>query len=218
MRGHSATQEPSWTKGVLDDVQLTQSVLEGPLHVPHAPSHGTHTLLLLAYLATGVHEARHEPGASKNGYDEAHVVHSVDEGPEHVPHDVWHVVHVSADEPLPPEHVEPASMAHSALHPSKLRRLPSSHASVPARRPSPQTVTQSSLALRLPPLHVYPASMVQFTLHPSPLIVLLSSHSSDGIHVIRRPSPHMGAQVSSPPMPEPPATSVVDTHSNPVSI
>ena len=72
-------------------------------------------MLLSAYLPIGRHEARHEPGASKNGYEAAHVVHSVVSGPEHVAHDSAHATHTSRDAALPPEHVNPASMAQLAL-------------------------------------------------------------------------------------------------------
>ena len=63
--GHSATQVPSARKGVLAEVQLRQSEVPGPEHVPHAASQGWQTLLLSANLATGRHDARQAPGASK---------------------------------------------------------------------------------------------------------------------------------------------------------
>ena len=190
--GHSATQVPPCRNGVLAEEQLTQSELVGPVHMPHVELHGWHTELPSAYLPAGMHEARHEPGASKNGKEVAHVTQSVADGPEHVAHDSWHVTHVSADDSPPPEHVKPSSMAQLASHPSKLTRLPSSHASCPTRSPSPHTEAHVSAAVMLPPLHLKPASMVQLALHPSPLIVLLSSHSSRALQGIFFPSPQIG--------------------------
>lgn len=52
--------------------------------------------------------------------------------------------------------------------------------------------------------------MVHAALQPSPPIVLLSSHSSNVLHGMFLPSPQIGEHVSSPPMPEPPFTSVVE--------
>lgn len=94
--------------------------------------------------------------------------------------------------------------------------LPSSHASLPTRLPSPQTETQVSLASIRPPEQTKPGSIWQVGLHPSPAAVLLSSHCSVGRHRMRMPSPHLGAHVSTPPTPEP---SVLDeVHAHPVSI
>lgn len=138
---------------MLAEVQLTQSELVAPSHVPQAKSQGWQRELLSAYLPTGRHEARHEPGASKNGYDAAHAMQSIAKGPEHVAHDSWQVMHVSLEDALPPEQVKPSSTAQFASQPSRLRRLPSSHPSVPTRKPSPQIETQASMAVRLPPLH-----------------------------------------------------------------
>ena len=42
-------------------VQLRHCVADGPLHVVHEASQGSHTLDVLAYLPTGVHEARQVP-------------------------------------------------------------------------------------------------------------------------------------------------------------
>ena len=56
-------------------MQLTQSELVAPEHVPQAPSQGLQTLLLSAYLAMGRQEARHVPGALKKGCEEAHTTH-----------------------------------------------------------------------------------------------------------------------------------------------
>jgi len=75
---------PLERNGVSALVQLRQSELEGPLHVPHETSQSTHTLLLLAYLATGVQDARQLAGGSKNGVADAQVEHSVAVGPKHV--------------------------------------------------------------------------------------------------------------------------------------
>ena len=216
--GHWDTQLPLCRNGVSGDVQLTQLELPGPLHVPHAALQGWQTELPSAYLPIGRHEARHEPGELKKGCDEAHVEHWVADGPVHVAQEEWHRWHVSGDVRLPPAHVKPASMAHVWLQPSNVSWLPSSHSSVPTRLPSPQTDWHVSFEVRLPPEHAKPVSMVQLALHPSPLRVLLSSHSSVAIQTIRLPSPHNGRHVSRPPMPEPPATSVVEEHVKPTSI
>ena len=109
-------------------------------------------------------------------------------------------------------------MPQLALQPSRLRLLPSSQLSAPTRSPSPQTEAHVSFAVMLPPLHAYPASTRQPALQPSPLTVLLSSHSSKVLHGIFLPSPQMGAHESSPPIPEPPSTSVVDLQWKPYSI
>lgn len=65
--GQEATQEPDERNEVASEVHERQSVLAAPLHVPHDASHGSHMLLEFENLPTGVHEARHEPGASRNG-------------------------------------------------------------------------------------------------------------------------------------------------------
>ena len=78
-------------------LQLMHSVLAGPVQVPHVMSHGAHTPLLLAYLPTGVHEARHLP-LSKNGVAAAQDVQSSPVGPEHNSQLVWQATHVSGDE------------------------------------------------------------------------------------------------------------------------
>lgn len=101
--GHSATQAPLCKNGAAVLVHVRQSVLVGPEHVPHAALHAKHTLLPLANLLAGVHEARHEPGASKNGWDDAQSVHSLDDGPKQVAQLAWHATHVSLLIGLPPE-------------------------------------------------------------------------------------------------------------------
>ena len=131
------------------ETQLWQSELLAPPHVPHVAWHGWQTEPLSAYLPTGRHEARQAPGASKKGYAAAHEVHSVSSGPEHVAHASAHATHVSRCVALPPEQVEPSSMAQAASHPSRLTWPPSSHSSPPTRRPSPQTVSHVSFADRL---------------------------------------------------------------------
>ena len=48
--------------------------------------------------------------------------------------------------------------------------------------------------------------------------MLLSSQPSGGVlHVIRRPSAHVGAHVSKPPTPEPPSAAALETHVKPTS-
>ena len=80
-------------------------MLAAPLHVPQAASHATQTLLVLAYLPTGVQEARQLPGSSKKGVAVAQFTQSVSSGPEHVAQLEWHGAHASADEELPPAQV-----------------------------------------------------------------------------------------------------------------
>lgn len=104
--GHAATQLPLCRNGVPPlALQLRHWLALGPLHVAHAEAHGSHTDELLAYLPAGVHEARHEPGRSKNGVAVAQLVHSPALGPEQVEHEAWHVMHVSAEDDEPPAHV-----------------------------------------------------------------------------------------------------------------
>lgn len=73
-----------------------------------------------------------------------------------------------------------------AEQPSPLAVFPSSHASLPRRFPSPQTVPH---VLREPMLdeHLQPLSTTQFALHPSPLMLFPSSHASLEVCT---PSPH----------------------------
>ena len=59
--GHVDTQDPLEMNGALVLLQLMHSELAGPLQVPHVESQLLQTKLLLAYLPTGVHEARHVP-------------------------------------------------------------------------------------------------------------------------------------------------------------
>ena len=103
--GHSAMHVPPERKGVFALVQLRQSVLDAPLQVPHDASQATQTLLLLAYLATGVHDARQLPGWLKNGVADAQVKQSAAVGPEQVAQFSWQATHESAAEKLPPAHV-----------------------------------------------------------------------------------------------------------------
>lgn len=69
-------------------VQLRHSLLAGPVQVPHEASHGSHTLLALAYFPAGVQEARQLPGSSKNGQFVGQFEHSPLPGP-------WHVAQLS---------------------------------------------------------------------------------------------------------------------------
>jgi hypothetical protein len=215
--GHAATHSLLCRNGVDGFVQLRHSVLLGPLHVPHEPSHASHTPLPFAHFPVGVHEARQLPGGSKKGVTEAHVLHSVAAAPKHVEQLASHVTQVSASVELPPEHVKPSSMwEQSALQPSVPIVLPSSHASFPTRFPSPQTAVHESIELIVPPEQTNPASIWQSVLQPSPGAVLLSSHCSALFQRIRMPSPQMGAQVSTPPIPEPSVFD--DVHAKPVSM
>jgi len=208
--GHVSMQLPEWRKGLAAWVHVMQSELLAAVQVPHDSSHASQRwtpLLESAYLPTGVHEARHVPVApavpSKNGCVKAQLVHSEAAGPVHVAQEASQPEQVSAVVGEPPEHVKPSSMvAQFSSQPSRLRRLPSSHASVPTRRPSPQMGTHASMLVEVPPLHVKPGSTVHVSLQPSPAAVLLSSHASlAGAHMMRRPSPQMTVQVSRPPMP-----------------
>ena len=123
-------------------------------------------------------------------------------GPSQVAQLAWHSTQVSSLAELPPEHVYPSVMdMQSRLQPLPSTTSLSSQTSVPTRNPSPQTAEQASEDVKLPPEQAKPASMRQEALHPSPDTVLLSSHPS--AQMIRMPSPQIGAQVSSPPTPDP---------------
>lgn len=74
-------------------------------------------------------------------------------------------------------HVYPVSIKHPLEHPSPLKVFPSSHSSVPRRKPSPHIALHVSYDDDVPPLHVYPNSSEQVEEHPSPLAVLPSSQS-----------------------------------------
>lgn len=58
---HVLTHAPLDRKGAAVPLHVMQSLLAGPLHVPHVEWHGAHTPELLAYLPTGVHESRQVP-------------------------------------------------------------------------------------------------------------------------------------------------------------
>ena len=156
---------------------------------------------------------------SANGCVEEHALHSAAAGPTQVAHEPAHGTQTSAVELEPPAHVKPASIdAQSAAHPSRASWSPSSHASLPTRSPSPQTSAQVEAASNEPPLHANPTSTAQLASQPSPAAVLLSSQPSAlAPHRMRRPSPQMGAHVSTPPTPEPPLPSVLETHAKPTS-
>jgi len=209
-------QVPLERNGVAVLVQLRQSELVGPVHVPHDASHASQTLLALAYLPAVVQEARQLPGRSKKGVADAQFVHSLADGPVQVEQLEWHATQVSAADELPPAQVYPSSItAQSPLQPSKLTVLPSSHASAPTRLPSPHTDAHVSMPLKWPPEHVKPVSTWHVGLQPSPAMVLLSSHCSKECQTMRRPSPHRGKQLSRPPTPEP--SELEEVHSQPSS-
>ena len=103
--GQLARQVPDERKGLPPVAEHERQLLvAGPLHVVHEPSHGSQTDDALAYLPTGVHEARHEPGSLKNGWVVPHPVHSPEPGPWHVAQLESHATHVSATDDEPPEH------------------------------------------------------------------------------------------------------------------
>eukprot|EP00964_Phaeocystis_antarctica_P126238 scaffold89977_cov64-Phaeocystis_antarctica.AAC.2 len=205
----------------------------GPEQVPQLASHGAQSDEPLAYLPTGVQSARQRwhgssgisPSASATqpsrllakGWAVAQLVQSVYEPPVHVSQLAWHAAHVSAAELVPPEQVDPGSMAQLASQPSPATSLPSSHVSEPTRRPSPHTLAHVSLLPRLPPLHTYPSSTPHVLLQPSPAAVLLSSQPSSPRTASEIPSPHDGAHVSSPPTPLPPSSCVELLHAKPSS-
>ena len=63
----------------------------GPEHVAHVELHASHVLeVVFAHLPTEVHSARQLPGELKKGDADAHEVHSISDGPEHVAHGVAH--------------------------------------------------------------------------------------------------------------------------------
>ena len=104
--GHSVTQVPDDKKGMAAFVQLRHWLAEGPEHVPQEPSHGSHTDDELAYLPTGVHEARQVLWAgSMKGVAVAQLVQSEAAGPRHSAQLESHATHVSAADDEPPEHV-----------------------------------------------------------------------------------------------------------------
>ena len=195
------------------------SVALGPAHVPHAASHSSHVpAVAFAHRPSGVQSSTHVTlRASRNGDEAAHVTHASAAGPLQVAQLSWHRTHASACVELPPEHAQPSSTAaHSPSQPSKERRLPSSHDSLPARRPSPHTVAQLLDDESEPPTHSKPGSTAHSALQPSPLTVLLSSQPSAWLdHPIRRPSPHTGEHASRPPTPEPNCSD--ETHAKPTS-
>ena len=151
--GHSGTHAPLERKGVAAPLQLRQSLLLGPVQLPHDVSHAAHELPL-AYLPNGVHEARQTP-ASRKGCVGAHMTQSAAAGPEHVWQLASQCEHVSGALLLPPEHVKPSSIVvQSPLQPSPPTVLPSSHSSLPTRSPSPHTEVHTVGELRLPPVQV----------------------------------------------------------------
>src|SRR5512133_369100 len=80
-----------------------------------------------------------------------------------------------------PVHDISGSTTHVVEHPSPLALFPSSQASVPRFRPSPQIGFAPELVM------TQPASVLQVLEQPSPLAVLWSSHASS---MVRVPSPH----------------------------
>ena len=202
-------------------LQLRHSLALGPLHVAHEGEHGWQTLgstEAFPQVPSGVHSAKHTPTPPVqllwNGELSVQEVHSTAMGPLHVPHEEWHGMQVSDPEPIPApaRHVKPGSTVHISLHPSNATLLPSSHASVPARRPSPHSVVHVSFVLPPPPMQLQPNSTSHSSLHPSPLFTPPSSHSS---LPTRRPSPQMGTHVTLPPRPLP--KGLFDVHAYPCS-
>jgi hypothetical protein len=94
---------------------------------------------------------------------------------------------------LPPDQVQPTSMDHEELQPSPFIKLPSSHASVPTLKPSPQIGVHIDAGLLPVEVHIKFCSTFQVESHPSPLIEFPSSHSSGAFMY---PSPQIGAQIS----------------------
>ena len=82
---------------------------------------------------------------------------------------------------------QPASIWQTDEQQSLLARLPSSHASLGAFTPSPQTEVQT-LGV---PVHVYPGSTAHTAEQPSPVVVLPSSQASAPF---LSPSPQIGEQ------------------------
>ncbi len=67
--------------------------------------------------------------------------------------------------------VKPSSILQSEEQPSPLTALPSSHASVPSKRPSPHFVVQP------PPVGGQVGSAIQLAVHPSPRSLFLVAGS-----------------------------------------
>ena len=217
--GHSARHSPAAVMNASVSPHVRQSVVAAPLHVSHVASQGSHAILVrFAHMNSGVHEPAHVPGPLENGNAAAHVTHSEAPGPLHVAQLGWHRWHASGCVALPPAHVHPSSIAvQFSPQPSLATRLPSSHTSLPARFPSPQTVAHASGVVSEPPEHDQPGSTVHDAEQPSPATVLLSSQPSEAKGIARRPSPHTGEHVSSPPTPEPPSASEEERHAQPTS-
>ena len=78
---------------------------------------------------------------------------------------------------VPPEQLQPTSIAHELLHPSPFRVFESSQevAEVLNLFPSPQTSLQMSLVVADPPVQENPISTAQELLHPSPFKLFPSS-------------------------------------------
>ena len=74
-------QAPLERNGVLVPLQVTHWELDGPEHVPHEAWHGSQTPLVLAYLPTGMQDARQlprrVPSWLKNGVAAEHEVQSL---------------------------------------------------------------------------------------------------------------------------------------------
>ena len=217
--GHSARHSPAAVMNASVSPHVRQSVVAAPLHVSHVASQGSHAILVrFAHMNSGVHEPAHVPGPLENGNAAAHVTHSEAPGPLQVAQLAWHRWHASGCVALPPAHVHPSSIAvQFSPQPSLATRLPSSHTSLPARFPSPQTVVHASGVVSEPPEHDQPGSTVHDAEQPSPATVLLSSQPSEAKGIARRPSPHTGEHVSSPPTPEPPSASEEETQAHPTS-
>lgn len=102
-------QAPLERNGVLVPLQVTHWELDGPEHVPHEAWHGSQTPLVLAYLPTGMQDARQlprrVPSWLKNGVAAEHEVQSLAVVPSQSAQVGSQLVHVSTEVELPPAHV-----------------------------------------------------------------------------------------------------------------
>ena len=94
--GQLATHEPSSKLGVPLLGQVIHAALDTPEHVAHVAWQSVH-VACAPTISTKVpllgHSEMHAPPERKGALVPEHVMHSVADGPEHVPHVAWHASH-----------------------------------------------------------------------------------------------------------------------------
>ena len=203
--GQLDAHAPSTRKGIaLVGLQLRHC--EGPSasHVWQSASHTSHVALTLAYFPRGVHDVM-QLSPSRAGVAPEHEV----QRPSMLQVRQLRCASIEAhgwhdDFPASAPHVQakPTSLVQLDEQPSPDTRLPSSHASSDAHIPSPHTLTHTSVAVSEPPVQTKPGSGWHVGEQPSPATWLPSSHPSPP-HATLLPSPQIGEQLLSVPMPEP---------------